>query len=280
MNNRTQILAITVMTISGLMLLISLAGIFGIWILRSQMAADLVWLAAEAETRINRVQQGVDQIDTNLISVNEQLVRVEEDLQAIGDDVDQNRPLVTAISDRLDLGILPRINSLRETLNTVLETVDTANDTINSINTLRFISIPTAELERLENLSQSLDDLDTQIQELRNSVDLRRSEIIQGTVDILLTPTSQMINVLDELQIRVSTISEQLVALQERLANFQKSITGWLTGIAVLVTLVLLWAVFSQVVLIRLGWLSFKGHDLLLKITSDEEKEHTESSNL
>jgi hypothetical protein len=161
----------------------------------------------------------------------------------------------------LDLSVLPLIESSHRILIGILDGVNTLNSTIEALNAFPFVSMPTAELERIETLSQTLDDLQTQVQDLRKTMDQRRSEIIQGVVVALTTPTSQLISTLDEMLSRLSNYSQRLYALEERLTNFQSSIGGWLTWVAILVTLFLMWAVFSQVVLLIVSWRYFSGQE-------------------
>jgi hypothetical protein len=193
---------------------------------------------------------------------------VEQNLQNFGSDVEENRPLATAISDRLDFGVLPLLESTRDLITNILEGVDSLNSKVEALNALPFVSIPAAELERIENLSQTLDDLHIQAQELRTTMEQRRSEIIQGTVTTLTIPTSELINKLDEMQTRVSDFYQRLGALQDRLSNFASSISSWLTWFAILVTVILLWFVFSQVVLFILGWRYFSGNRSLGNFTT------------
>lgn len=263
MKNLKRILAVIVMVISILMLIVSLVGMFSVWRIRPQLTADLMTLAAEAETRVVTVISGLDQINTAFVSVHDQVSSVEQDIQTFGSDVEENRPLATAISDRLDFRLLPLIESTRELLSTILDGVDTLNSSIETLNAFPFVSIPTAELERTENLVQTLDDIQTQAQDLRTTIDQRRGEIIQGTVEALTTPTSQLISTLDEMQTRVFNYSNRLGTLEERLSNFQISIGSWLTWAAVILTLILLWFAFSQVGLFVLGWRFYSGQDLL-----------------
>ena len=258
-----RILAVIVMVISVLMLVASLTGIVGAWIVRPQLTSDLVAMATEAEARVTIVMQGLDRIDAALTGAREQVVGVEQDLQTFGADVEQNKPLFTAISDRLGIDLVPLIDSAREIMTSSREAVVAVNSSIEAINAFPFVSIPIPELERIEKLSQDLEDLGTQVQDLRTTFDLRRSEIIQGTVLIITTPTSQIIDTLDEIQTSVSSYSQQVGTLQERLSNFNSAVGRWLTWVAVLVSLILLWSALSQVGLLVLGWRFFSGQDLL-----------------
>lgn len=270
MQNLKRILAAIVMVISILMLLISLIGIFNVWRIRPQLTADLLALATEAETRVTNMLSGLDQIDTAFASAQEQVTGIEQDLQTFGSDVEENRPLATAISDRLDFGVLPLIESTHELLINILDGAETLNSTIEALNAVPFVSIPTAELERTENLAQTLDDLQTQTQDLRTTMDQRRSEIIQGTVVIVTDRTSQFISTLDEMQTSISNYSQRLGALEERLSNFQEAIGNWLTWVAVLVTLILLWFIFSQVVVLALSWRYFSGQEPFSAVLTGE----------
>lgn len=96
-------------------------------------------------------------------------------------------------------------------------------------------------------------------------MDQRRSEVIQGTVGALTTPTSQIISTLDEIQTRVSNYSQRLSTLQERLLNFEASINNWLTWGAILVTLILFWVGFSQVILLKVSWGYYSGQESFSK---------------
>ncbi len=100
-------------------------------------------------------------------------------------------------------------------------------------------------------------------------MDQRRSEIIEGSLSIVTTPTSQIISTLDELLARVSGISGKFVSVLEGLINFNSAIGRWLTWAAVISTLILLWISFSQVGLFVLAWRFFTGEDLLEKKEQD-----------
>jgi hypothetical protein len=60
MQNLSRILAVIVMVISALVLVLSLTGIAGAWIVRGQLATDLVDIATEAEARATRAKRGLN----------------------------------------------------------------------------------------------------------------------------------------------------------------------------------------------------------------------------
>jgi predicted nucleic acid-binding Zn-ribbon protein len=263
MRTLKRILAVIVMVISVLLLVLSLASIAGTWIVRDQLTTGLVGIVTAAETRATTVKQGLDRLDTALTQARDQVAAVEQDVQAFGADVEQNRPLFTAISDRVGLNLSPLVDSAREIMTTIREAVAAVNSTIEAINAIPFVSVPVPELESLKKLSQDVDNFRTEVQDLRTAMDQRRIEIIDGAVSIITTPTSQIGSTLDGMRTTVSGYSRQLGAVQEGLSSFKSAIGRWLAWTAVILSLILLWLALSQAGLFVLGWRAFSGQDLL-----------------
>jgi len=260
-----RVLGVIVIVIGILMLVLSLAGIVGTWIVRADLATRLVRVATAAELRVTVIKGGLDRLDVAIGQVNALVAGVEQDVQAFGTDVEQNRPLLTAISDKLGVELQPLFDSVREIATTVGETVDAVNTAIEAVNAIPFVSIPAPTLAKANKLSQDVETLGTQVRGLRAEIDAKRSEIIQGTVSIVTTPVAQIGGVLGEMQQTVSGYSQEVGAVQEGLANFRESIGGWLTWVAVILTLILLWVAFSQAAVLMLGWPWFSGKDLLAR---------------
>jgi hypothetical protein len=260
-----RILAAIVMVISVLMLVLSLGGIAGTWVVRAQLNTGLVGIVTAAETRATTIKQGLDRLDTALTQARDQVASVEQDVQAFGADLEQNKPLLTAISDKLGLQLSPLVDKAREIMTTLRETVAAVSSAIEAINAIPFVSVPVPELETLQKLSQDVEDFRAEVQNLRTAIDQRQSEIIQGAVSIITTPTLQIGGTLDEMQVTVSGYSQQIGAVQEGLSGLKSGIGRWLTWAAVILTLFLLWIAFSQAGLFVLGWRAYSGQDLLLQ---------------
>ena len=258
-----RILAVVVMIFSVLVLLLSLTGIAGTWIVRNRLNTDLVDIVTAAEARVSATKQGLDRLEAVLAQARSHITTVEQDVQAFGADLEQNRPLLAAISDKLGLNLAPLLDSAREIMTTVRETVVAVDSAIEAINAIPFVSVPVPELESVKKLSQDVDNFRTEVQNLRTAIEQRRSEIIGGAISFVTTPTSQLGSALDEMQAAISDYSQQLSGVQEELAAFKSAIRRWLNWTAVISTLILLWLVFSQSVLLVLGWRAFSNRTLL-----------------
>ena len=263
MSKFNRILAIVVMVISIIVLLVSLAGIVGTWIIRPQVISSLETLAGGAESRVATGLDGLDGLDQRLGNAYDQVKAVEDDLKEFGNDVEENRPLATAISDRLESRLGPLVDGTQEVVTTISGVIESVNSTIETINSIPFVSVPTPDLNRIAKLSEDLDNLRNQVQDLRKEMDQRRSEIIGGSLSIITKPTSEIITTIEGVQTRISGIQGRLSAVQEGLIKFKLGARGWLTWIAVIATVIMAWIAFSQVGLLVITWRFYSGQDLL-----------------
>lgn len=258
-----RILSIVVMVISALMLVLSPVGIAGAWIVRGQLRGNLEEIVTAAETRAETVQQELDRLESTLSRAIDEVATVEREVERLGADLEQNNPLLTAISDRLGLQLSPLIDKAGELVVTIRETVAAVNSIVESVNALPFVSNPVSELEKLNRLSQDLDDLVEEIQDLRTTIDQRQSEIVQGAVTLITTPTSQIGDMLETMQATVLGYGQEIDSLLEGLSRLYSSVERGLTWGAVILTLVLLWLAVSQVGMVVLAWRAFLGQDML-----------------
>ena len=263
MQMHKRILTVIVIVISILLFVLSLIGIAGTWIVRDQLHTDLMAVATAAETRAVRVQQGLDRLDVVLTRARGQVTAIERDVQAFGTSLEENRPLLAAISDAIGLDLSPLVESAQQTMATVREAVVAVNSAIEAVNAIPFVSVPMPELQTLQKLSQDVEDFRTEVQAVRTAIDQRRSEIIQGTVSIVTTPVSEIGATLDEMSDTVSGYSQQVGAVQDGLSGFKATIGRNLILLAVILTLILLWIAFSQAGMFTLGWRAFLGQDVV-----------------
>jgi hypothetical protein len=244
-------------------LVLSLGGIVGTWIVRAQLHTDLLGVATAAETKATRVQRGLDRLDAVLTLARGQVTAIEQEAQAFGTNLEENRPLFAAISEAIGIELSPLVESARQTMTTVREAVAAVNSAIEAINAIPFVSVPAPELQTIQKLSQDVENFRTEVQAVGTAIDQRRSEIIQGTVSIVTTPVSEIGATLDEISDTVSGYSQQVGAVQDGLSDFKAAIGNTLTWLAVGLTLILLWIAFSQGGLLVLSWRAFSGKDLL-----------------
>ena len=259
----TRIAAVVIMVISVLVLVLGLAGIAGTWMVRSRLDDGLGRIITAAEAEAGGAQQELDRLDAALAQASTQVAAVEQGVQALGTDLEQNKPLLTALTDKLGVDLAPLAARAREMMDTIRETVAAVNSIAETINALPFVSKPIPELEKLNTLTEEIDTFEAEVQNLRLTIEQRRSEIIAGSVSIVTTPTARIRGGLDRAQATISGYSQRLGMLQENLSALGATVGHWLIWLAVILTLILLWLALSQVALFVLGWRALRGQDIL-----------------
>ena len=258
-----RIAAVVIMVTSVLVLVLGLAGIAGTWMVRSRLDDGLGRIITAAEAEAGGAQQELDRLDAALAQASTQVAAVEQGVQALGTDLEQNKPLLTALTDKLGVDLAPLAARAREMMDTIRETVAAVNSIAETINALPFVSKPIPELEKLNTLTEEIDTFEAEVQNLRLTIEQRRSEIIAGSVSIVTTPTARIRGGLDRAQATISGYSQRLGMLQDNLSALGATVGHWLIWLAVILTLILLWLALSQVALFVLGWRALRGQDIL-----------------
>jgi phage-related protein len=263
MRTLKRVLAVIVMVVSILVLLLSLTGIVGTWIVRDKLSTALVGIVTNAETMATTAKQGLDQLDATLTQPGDQVAALEQGVQTLGTNVEENKPLLTALSDQLKATLGPLLDTARELMTSLGEAVAALNSAIEAINAIPFLSAEIPEITALDKLSQDLESFGNEVEDLLTTIDLKSSEIVNGVTSILTTPLSKVGGALDQMQATISGFSQQVGDVQQRLSNLESDIPKWLTWGAVILTVVLLWFALSQAALFVLGWRGFSGLDIL-----------------
>jgi chromosome segregation ATPase len=271
-----RIAAVVIMVTSVLVLVLGLAGIAGTWMVRSRLDDGLGRIMTAAEAEAVGAQQELDRLDAALAQASTQIAAVEQEVQALGTDLDQNKPLLTALTDKLGVDLAPLAARAREMMDTIRETVAAVNSVVETINALSFVSKPIPELEKLNALAEEIDTFEAEVQNLRLTIEQRRSEIIAGGVSIVTTPAARIRGGLDRAQATVSGYSQRLGTLQENLSALGATVGQWLTWLAVILTLILLWLALSQAALFVLGWRALRGQDILPRRQKEASAEFAE----
>ena len=263
MRTLKRVLAVILMVVSILVLLLSLTGIVGTWIVRGKLSTALVGIVTNAETMATSAKQGLDQLDATLTQAGDQVAALEQGVQTLGTNVEENKPLLTALSDGLKAALGPLLDKARELMTSLGEAIAAVNSAIEAINAIPFLSVNIPEITALDTLSQELESFSSEVQNLVATIDEKSSEIVNGVTSILTTPLSKISGALDQMQAAISGFSQQVGDVQQGLSNLKSALPKLLSLGAVIFTVVLLWLALSQAAVFVLGWRGFSGLDIL-----------------
>jgi uncharacterized phage infection (PIP) family protein YhgE len=262
-----RILAVIMMVLSVLVIIVLAAGIVENWIANKALTNASVQVLSGVDTVLGRTEQALTNLDTEVGSARDRVHAFDEEVATAGENFAGNPVIMTALSERLDLGIGPAIEKVREAVQSIRETVSAVQHTIETLNAMPFISIggSVADEGKLQALSDSVTDLTEGIQEIRDGIREAKAGAATEVVSALGAGTSRLDAGLEDVETTVSGYGDQVSTLRTQVSDLKSAITLWLDVASVVITLALLWSIFAHGVTFVFGLSLFTGENLFAR---------------
>jgi chromosome segregation ATPase len=197
-------------------------------------------------------------------SIDRRLKSLEEDTQTIQDATTQ---LSQNISDKgLVLVLLPpakeekltnTVGAIKDALTTAEQTLSSLIDTLTFIDSLPLISVPKPDPDTVSAVAARVDKLNTTIDNTRARMQEARDNSA-GAAQKISDATGEVNNAITEIRSELDARSQKLSATQDSLSSFAQSLPFWVYLGTLLVTLVLGWVIYTQVLIIQFALAKFK----------------------
>ena len=257
MNNKTntylgkKILYALVMVMSGLLVLFCVVGVIGVWLVERPLSDAAVTILNVAEDTAGTVRASIARVDQPLAALQAKTTEIEDASQQLSQNVTDKGLVMVLLPEEKAQQLMETASSVLETYHEIRETIKKGLDLYRSIDRLPFISLPGLNADQVEKITTSMDKIDALVESLRSGiVDLRAgvAEAI-GKVEA----TAKLLN--DELlQVReaLSQLDSKLAVLEDLLDRLQQVIPGVFMTLAVIISLIFIFIIFTQVEVIRL----------------------------
>jgi len=242
-------------TIAVLFIVLSLLGIAGVWWIdrRATEAALKAFGLVEAAAAV--VNAGVARVDGLIATSRTEVRQAAETITAVGARAEANRPVLTALGDRLETSLAPRIGQMQQALAPVRDAVGTISNVVSLANSLPIVSENAPRLAALDDAFNRLEQLSADSTQLRATLraiaDPQVSHVTTEAVAALTGLTQRIDSRLGEVQAGVQGVQADIAAWQRRLDERKSRLLFLFNLAALLMTLMLAWILYSQVVVIR-----------------------------
>lgn len=241
----------TVIFLSAFVLLISLVGVVGTWVVQrslSDAAVSILGVVNDTAGSLRVVGQKIDQsagevrqISTNVSSVS----------QKISQNVGDQGLLALLLPPEQEQKLTGLVQNIQDTFTTIREALAAGMALYQSIDRLPFVSLPKPGMETITSIEEGVTSIQTTIQELRASV----QEFRAGAADkigLVTAAADRVTDRLDQLSTRLATLDSDLANLQSFATQMQQTIPTILFWLAILFTLLFAYLIYSQVEMILL----------------------------
>lgn len=246
-----RILYIIVMSLAVITLVLSLAGVIGAWVLRSELHQTLDVVANLSVTALQRARNGVAKIDPPLAKALTVVQDTEAKVRASGQTLKDTNLIIAGAEKLLDQDLSKEVNTLTTTLQSATEMLQAADDTLNALNRLPFVNGETGALGQARQLVADLQAIEQTVRDTWQALQTKKTDTIQNVVDTLTAPLIRLNTLLTTVSGHSQNIQGRLALAELRMPALVDQAKLIITIVVIVITLALLWAMFSQVIVFK-----------------------------
>jgi len=241
--------------VAALFIVLSLLGIVGVWSVDRRATEIALKGFSLVETAVGVIDAGVARMDAVVATTRAEVRQAAETISAIGARAEANSPVLTALHERLETSLTPRIGQMQQLLQPVRDAVRTIASAVSVVNSLPMVADRSPRLAALDDAFNRLEQLSADSTQLRGTLRALavapRGQVTAEAVAVLTGLTQRIEMRLGEVQAGVQGIHADVAALQLRLEARKSRLLFLFNLLALLVTLMLAWILYSQIVVIR-----------------------------
>jgi Mg2+ and Co2+ transporter CorA len=248
-----SIVGVLIIIISIVFLVVSVAGIVGIWVYADEYARNTIdAVFTPVQTAVTGLKEGTTSVNSALDDATAALEEIDANLeeteegssttlQTIGN-------ILTVVTDKLE----PDTSEISSKVEDVRQKGETVAEVIDTLNALPFISLPEPGTGKLAGVLERVGDLKTQVAEMKEA----RTQ--QAKTDLVMTVlannSAEIGSLLEDVQEIVTGLDSRLSEIETRLATLRSDIWNATHLSFVVLSVILLWLGISQVGMLLHGW--------------------------
>jgi uncharacterized phage infection (PIP) family protein YhgE len=246
-----KILYSLVIGMSGLILLLSLAGIIGVWVVERPIADAAVSVLKVVENSSQVIRQANSRVDQTLAALEAKTTDIANSSQQLSQNVNDKGLVMVLLPEEKEQQLTETADSVRDTYSGIRESIAKGLDLYRSINRIPFVSLPGLSDDQVDKLESGMAQIQTLVTTLRSGIADIRSGVtgaidkVSATADLL---TKEILRARDA----SAQVDSSLAALEALSVRLQQVIPGILVIIAVILSLIFAFLIFTQVEVIRL----------------------------
>jgi hypothetical protein len=246
-----KILYSLVIGMSGLILLLGVAGIIGVWVVERPMSDAAVTLLSVVEKSTVAIRTSISKADQTLAELEAKTAEISDASNKIRQNVDDKGLVLTLLPEEKEKQFVETVNSARDTYTGIRASIAEGLDLYRSINRIPFVSLPGLSDDQMDKVENSMTQIQVLVETLRSGMaDLRSG--VAGTIDKVVGAANLLGDEINRIQDELAQIDSKLAALETFSIQMQQVIPGIFMAAAIVLTLVEVFLIFTQVEVIRL----------------------------
>jgi uncharacterized phage infection (PIP) family protein YhgE len=252
-----RVLSVTTIILCSLVILLSAAFVIGAWATTGKIIDAGTKLLTGAEKAAGAVQTGLESIDSGLKKLEKDTAVIEEASALLSQNISDKGLVLVLLPQDKEEKLTNTITAIEDALATVEQMLSSLIDTLSFIESLPCVELPKPDPETVSSISEKVEKLNASINNVNAHIQEARDNSA-GAAQKISDGVGELNAGIEEARAELDTRSEQLAATQESLASIKNSFPTWIYIGALLITLILVWVIYTQVLIIQFSLAKYK----------------------
>jgi len=237
--------------ISGLMILICVVGIAGLWITERALSNSVIRVLEAFVDITESIRQVPERVDLKLEEMQVVSTSISTAAEEISQKVAEKGLVLLLLPEEKDQNLVELSTSVKDRVSMMREMLSAGLDIYRTMNDLPFVNLPVPDQESIDQVGESVEavqsavnQLDSEITAFRSGASDRIDRVGQGA-DLL---TSRI----DLSRERLADLDARLVVVQVELEELKQTLLRILILVSIFITLLFAWVIYSQIELLRM----------------------------
>jgi methyl-accepting chemotaxis protein len=253
-NNRhtgKKILYTIVIVICSLIVLLNAAGIIGVWMVQRPITDTAVNILRIVHDTSGTVRQGISRVDDTLAILEAGTTEIAKNSQQLSQNVTDKGLVMVLLPEEKEQQLSNNADEIKVTFEGVRESIAKGMDLYRSVNSLPFVSLPILSNDQMGDIESTVTNIQDSVSNLRSTITDFRSGV-SGGIDKVEITASNLSSEIGRGRESLDQLDTKLVALELQSNRLQEVIPCLLVILAVLLSVILAFVIFTQVEVIRL----------------------------
>jgi hypothetical protein len=249
MNVCKRIVATLTLLLSAAMLLLSLAGGVGVWLIKEPVTARATRVFGRIDAALAVAARNLSQVKASLDRAADSLSSAREEQRKAPQQPKRKGTSRRMLERTVRKQVAPKVSDAHQKLNTVAEAAVVVNSVLEDVGNIPFLSASGLDLDGLSKMNRRLADVGPAAWELSRT--LGGPEPVSGAAGNELSRIERALKTLRE---GIAEFEPQLTEVRQRTQELKSRTLDWITPAAVLISGVCFWIALSQVSLMGRAW--------------------------
>jgi hypothetical protein len=246
-----RILAGLTLVLAAAMLLLSLAGAVGVWVVKGPVTARATHVFARIDAGLDVAEQNLGPAAASLARAQEHLNEAREEQRKIAQEPQRPSALRRLVAQRVEQTVSPQAGDAREKVQTVAEAAVVVNSVLEDVGTIPLLSTSGLDVDRIKEVNTRLAEVGPAAWELSRLAEEPEGPPDAGAVDHQMSRIDQA---LKTARGSVAEYQSRVAEARQRTGELKARTLAWITPAAVLISAVCFWVALSQVSLLAHAW--------------------------